>query len=81
MAVDSAGKLEARIEPEKGKLQADTDLKVSARELAMTLLSHRAEGDGSVHLNVTPGPPESLSAWPSSSGPCRDFMPAAGFRC
>ena len=50
MAVDGAGKLEARIEPEKGKLQADTDLKVSAREHPMTLLSHRVEGDGGVHL-------------------------------
>jgi hypothetical protein len=60
MVVDGAGKLEGHIAVEKGKLRAGTDLKVSARELTMTLLSHRVEGEGSVHLDVKPGPPESV---------------------
>lgn len=58
MKVNGAGKLSGLIAMEGGKLKPNTDLKVSARELTMDLLSYHTEGTGNIHINVDAANPD-----------------------
>jgi len=61
MEVDGLGKVAGRLRFDQGRLMPGTDFSVSARELSLSLMSHRAEGTGSINMNVSPDKPEALN--------------------
>ncbi len=61
MSVDGMGEVSGRLRLDQGKLLQGTDLAVSASELSLSLMSHRAEGSGSINMNVTAEDPETLN--------------------
>lgn len=61
MKVDGMGKVAGRLRFDQGKLLPGTDFAVSAHELSLNLMSHRAEGSGSINMNVSPDMPEALN--------------------
>ena len=55
-----AGDVGGHLRLDQGKLLPGTDLTVAARELSLSLLSHRAVGSGSIKIDVTAEEPEAL---------------------
>ena len=62
MHIDGAGRVTGQVHFEKGTLLAETRLAVTAPELSLELLAHRADGSGGVELEVNTGTPDTLSA-------------------
>lgn len=54
LRVDGAGKSSGHLRLEEGNLLPGSNLAVAARELSLDLLLHRAEGVGTVNINVDP---------------------------
>lgn len=61
MKVDGMGAVSGRLRLDQGKLLPGTDLAVSARELALNLMSHRAVGSGNISLDVSAEEPDALN--------------------
>lgn len=61
MKVDGVGKVNGRLRLDQGKLLQGTDLAISARELSLYLMSHKAEGGGSINMDVSAEEPETLN--------------------
>ena len=59
MRVDGAGSLAGRVRLEKATLQPDSHLAVSAQQLSVDVLAHRAHGTGTIRIDVDPQTPES----------------------
>jgi hypothetical protein len=62
MRLAGKGRVAGQVNFEKGTLLAATRLDVSAPELSLTLLKHRADGSGDVKLEVSPETAGTLSA-------------------
>lgn len=61
MRVDGSGQLTGRLHFDKGTLLPQTHLQIDAKELFLSLLEHRAEGDGNINLNVSTNKPDELN--------------------
>ena len=62
MHIDGKGRVVGQVHFEKGTLLAETSLAVTAPELSLELLAHRAVGSGGIELEVNTGTPDTLSA-------------------
>ena len=62
MHVDGAGRVAGQFNIDRGTLLPGTRLDVTAPELSLNLLNHRAYGSGHVELAVDPETPDTLSA-------------------
>jgi len=62
MHVDGRGRVEGRVDFEKGTLLPNTSLAVAAPGLSLDLLDHRAEGSGDVSLVVDAETPDIMHA-------------------
>lgn len=61
MKIDGKGKVAGRVKIDQGNLQPGTDFAVSASELSVDMMSHRAEGNGAINMNVSADRPEDLN--------------------
>lgn len=59
--VDGEGKVGGLLRVDRGRLLPGTELAVSASELSIGLMSHRAEGNGSIQLDVDQEKPDVLN--------------------
>jgi len=62
MHVDGEGRVAGQFNFDRGTLLPGTRLDVSAPDLSLDLLNHRAQGGGNIELEVSPETPDTLSA-------------------